>query len=51
MQKSLLVKTMIVIGLTLITYIPLVMIPSTISERIWFRNEAVRSIATDLVSA
>ena len=50
MQKSLLVKTMMVIGLALIIYIPLIMIQSTISERIWFRNEAVRSIATDSVS-
>lgn len=50
MQRSLLIKTMMVIGLTLIIYIPLVMIQSTISERIWFRNEAVRSIATDSVN-
>ncbi|HYD62576.1 MAG TPA: cell envelope integrity protein CreD [Noviherbaspirillum sp.] len=50
MQKNLLTKTAIVIGLALIIYIPLVMIQSTISERTWFRNEAVRSIATDSVS-
>jgi inner membrane protein len=50
MQRSLLFKTMMVIGLTLVIYIPLIMIQSTISERIWFRNEAVRSIAADSVS-
>jgi inner membrane protein len=50
MQRNLLTKTLMVIGLTLIIYIPLVMIQSTISERIWFRNEAVKSIATDSVS-
>lgn len=51
MQRNLLFKTMMVVGLTLIIYIPLVMIQSTISERMRFRSDAVRSIATDSVNA
>lgn len=50
MQKSLLFKTLMVIGLMLVIYIPLQLIQSTISERIRFRNEAVRSIAADSVN-
>lgn len=49
MQKSLLYKTMIVIGLALVICIPLHMIQSTIAERMLFRNEAVRSIGADSV--
>lgn len=50
MQRTLLTKTLIVIGLTLVIYLPLQMIQSVISERMHFRYEAVRSIATDSVN-
>lgn len=50
MQKTLLFKILMVIGLTLVIYIPLEMIQSTIAERMQFRADAVRSIATDSVN-
>ncbi len=49
MQKTLLFKTLIVAVLTLLIAIPLLMIESTIRERMQFREEAVRSIASDSV--
>jgi inner membrane protein len=49
MQRSLLFKILIVVGLMAIIGIPLAMIQSTISERMAFRQEAVRSIASDSV--
>jgi inner membrane protein len=49
MQKALLFKTIIVAGLMFLIGVPLMMIQSTISERMSFRNEAVRSIAADSV--
>lgn len=49
MQKALLFKILIVMGLMLVIGVPLAMIQSTISERMAFRDEAVRSIAADSV--
>lgn len=49
MQKTLLLKTLVVLALTLLIAIPLSLIQSTISERMRFRDEAVRSIAADSV--
>jgi inner membrane protein len=49
MQKALLFKILIVVGLMAVIGIPLAMIQSTISERMAFRQEAVRSIASDSV--
>ncbi|MDC8760317.1 cell envelope integrity protein CreD [Janthinobacterium fluminis] len=49
MQKTLLFKTLLVVGLTLLIGIPLLMIESTIKQRMFFRDEAVRSIANDSV--
>jgi inner membrane protein len=49
MQKALYLKTFAVIVLTLLIGVPLSMIQSTISERLRFRDEAVRSIAADSV--
>lgn len=49
MQKSLLFKTLIVGALTLIIGLPLMMIQSTISERMAFHAQAVHSIAADSV--
>lgn len=51
MQKTLFFKSLIIIGLMLLIAVPLMMIESTISERIQFRGEAVRSIAQDSVNA
>jgi inner membrane protein len=48
-QKTLLFKAIIIAVLMLIIGIPLMMIQGTISERIAFRDEAVRSIAADSV--
>lgn len=50
MQKTLLYKILMVIGLTLVIYVPLQMIQSTIAERMQFRTDAVHSIATDSVN-
>jgi inner membrane protein len=50
-QKSLLFKTLVVFGLMLLIGIPLAMINATISERMRFRDEAVRSVAADSVRA
>jgi inner membrane protein len=49
MQRTLLFKTLIVVGLTLLIGIPLMMIQSTIEERISYREQAVKSIAADSV--
>ena len=49
MQKALLLKTLIVIGLMLAIGVPLMMIQSTIAERTRFREEAVQSISADSV--
>ncbi len=49
MQKTLLFKILIISGLMLVIGIPLMMIQSTIWERMSFRDEAVRSIAADSV--
>lgn len=49
MQKTLLLKTLVVLALTLLIAIPLSLIQSTISERMRYREEAVSSIATDSV--
>ncbi|AYM74377.1 cell envelope integrity protein CreD [Janthinobacterium agaricidamnosum] len=49
MQKTLLVKALIVFGLMLIIGLPLLMIQETIKERMEFRQEAVNSIAADSV--
>lgn len=49
MQKTLLFKTLTVLGLMLLICLPLQMIESTIAERMQFRAEAVRSIAADSV--
>ena len=49
MQKTFFLKTLVVLALTLLIAIPLSLIQSTISERMRFRDEAVRSIATDSV--
>jgi inner membrane protein len=49
MQKALFFKILIVVGLMAVIGIPLAMIQSTISERMAFRQEAVRSIASDSV--
>ena len=49
MQKTLLVKALIVFGLMLLIGLPLLMIQETIKERIEFRQEAVNSIAADSV--
>ncbi|MFZ6718596.1 cell envelope integrity protein CreD [Undibacterium sp. Ji49W] len=50
MQKSLLFKTIIIGLLAIVIYIPLMMIQSTIWERMRYRDEAVRSITADSVS-
>jgi inner membrane protein len=50
MQRSLFFKSIIVFVLMLLIGIPLMMIQSTISERMRYRAEAVRSIAADSVS-
>ncbi len=50
MQKTLFFKIIIIAALMLIIAAPLMMIQSTISERMHFRDEAVRSIAADSVS-
>lgn len=50
MQRTLLFKTLIVALLMLLLGVPLMMIQSTISERLRYRDEAVRSIAADSVS-
>jgi inner membrane protein len=49
MQRTLFFKILIIFGLMAIIGIPLMMIQSTISERMAFRQEAVRSIAADSV--
>lgn len=49
MQKVLLFKTLIVIGLTLLIGVPLTMIESTINERMVYRDQAAQSIAADSV--
>jgi inner membrane protein len=49
MQKTLFIKMLMVGVLMLIIGIPLSMIENTISTRLQFRNEAVRSIAADSV--
>ena len=49
MQKTLLVKALIVFGLMLLIGLPLLMIQETIKERMEFRQEAVNSIAADSV--
>ncbi len=49
MQKILIIKVILIGLLMAIIAIPLAMIDSTISERIRFRNEAIRSIANDSV--
>ncbi len=49
MQKTLFYKLAAVAGLTLLIYIPLAMIQSTIGERMSFHRQAVESIATDSV--
>ncbi|MET3115937.1 inner membrane protein [Undibacterium sp. GrIS 1.8] len=49
MQKTLLFKAIIIGVLMLLIGVPLMMIESTISERMRFRDEAVRSIAADSV--
>lgn len=50
MQKSLLFKTIIIGLLAIVIYVPLMMIQSTIWERMRYRDEAVRSITADSVS-
>lgn len=50
MQKTLLFKLFAIFGLMLLLSIPLLMIESTIKERLYYREEAVRSIAQDSVS-
>lgn len=50
MKKIILFKALIVGALTLFIGIPLMMIQSTISERMTFRADAVRSIAADSVA-
>jgi len=49
MQKSLFLKSLIIGILMLLIAIPLMMIEGTISSRMRFRDEAVRSIAADSV--
>lgn len=49
MQKTLLIKALIVFGLMLLIGLPLLMIQETIKERMQFRQEAVDSIAADSV--
>ena len=49
MQKTLLIKALIVFGLMLLIGLPLLMIQETIKERMEFRQEAVNSIAADSV--
>ena len=49
MQKTLLIKALIVFGLMLLIGLPLLMIQETIRERMQFRQEAVDSIAADSV--
>lgn len=49
-QRPLLLKFFSIFGLMLLLSIPLLMIQSTIRERIDYRQEAVRSIAQDSVS-
>ncbi|MFZ6873340.1 cell envelope integrity protein CreD [Undibacterium sp. Di27W] len=50
MQRSLLFKIAIVGLLAILLFVPLGMIQATISERIHYREEAVRSITADSVS-
>ncbi|AZP11888.1 cell envelope integrity protein CreD [Undibacterium parvum] len=50
MQRTLLFKTLIVALLMLLIGVPLMMIQATISDRMRFRDAAVRSIAADSVS-
>lgn len=50
MQKSLLKKLFTILALMLLLAIPLLMIESTIRERLNYREQAVRSIAEDSVS-
>ncbi len=50
MQKNLLLKAAIVLGLMLLIAVPLIMIQATIGERISFHHAAVQSIADDSVS-
>jgi inner membrane protein len=50
MQKTLFIKAMMIGILMMLISAPLMMIEGTISSRINFRNEAVRSIAADSVS-
>lgn len=49
MQKTLLIKALIVFGLMLLIGLPLLMIQETIKERMLFRQQAVDSIAADSV--
>lgn len=49
MQKTLLLKSLIIIVLMLVIAIPLSMIENTIGSRLHYREEAVRSIAADSV--
>ncbi|MBB3120159.1 cell envelope integrity protein CreD [Pseudoduganella violacea] len=49
MQKKLLFKILIIIGLMLMIGLPLMMIQATINERSAYREQAVRSIAADSV--
>ncbi len=49
MQKTLLFKIFIIVVLTVLIAIPLMMIQNTISERMQFHAEAVRSIGADSV--
>jgi inner membrane protein len=49
MQKTLFIKIIIIAALMLLIGIPLMMIQSTIAERIRFHDDAVRSIAADSV--
>ncbi len=49
MQKPLLFKTVIIAVLMLLLVVPLMLIKSTVTERMTYRDEAVRSIAADSV--
>ncbi len=49
MQKTLFLKILMVLGLMALIGIPLAMIQATISERMQYHDEAVRSIAADSV--
>ena len=50
MQKTLFLKVMSILLLMAVILVPLLMIEGTINSRIFFRAEAVRSIAEDSVS-